>query len=154
MSRPKPSLRVVLAVKARAGRFDARMCSYYGVSPNVNDGCRKAICRAYAAGLVPTSTLRSGSSGSYHNRRDAKRRGLAVDFGLRRELVGTSKGRARMVTFQRKEHWRRRKGKIRPVELIGPDNRLIVLRDRETDLSEGAALEEQHDNHVHEAYLR
>ena len=148
----KPSLRLWLTAKARAGKFDPRMCAYYGVSPKVNADCRKAICRAYAAGLVPTSTLRTGSGGSYHNQRDANGDGRGVDFGLRRQLVGTQRGLARMIKFQRQEHWRRRAGKIDPIELIGPDNRLIVLRGRETDLAEGTGLEQQHDNHVHEAY--
>lgn len=135
------------------GRFDKRMCAYYGVSPHVNAGCRAAICRAFAAGLVPTSTKRTGSNGSFHNARNARGEGMAVDFGLRRTLIGTRKGLDRMTTFQRKELWRYRKERLHGmIELIGPDNRMTVLKGRETDLAEGTALEQMHDNHVHEAY--
>lgn len=141
------SLRAYLTAKAKAGRFDKRMCAYYHVSPNVNLGCRRAICRAYAIGLVPTSTTDGHHArGSYHSR------GRAVDLGLRRELIGTKKGAARLRIFQRKEYWRAGKRRIHPMELIGPDNGLIYLRGRKTHLREGQPLEQQHDNHVHEAY--
>lgn len=155
----KAALRSYLLVQARRGKFDRRMFSYYGVDPNVNPGCEAAAVRAYAAGLVPTSTTGGQhAAGSYHKQRDRRGRGLAVDFGLPRSLVGTSKGRARLEKFQRQEHWRQRDGRGRIgghdlVELIGPNNSWVVLRDRETDLAEGTPLEQQHDNHVHEAYL-
>jgi hypothetical protein len=59
-----------------------------------------------------------------------------------------------LANFQLKEHERFHNHKLRHdlVELIGPTNTLIVLRDVETDLAEGTPLENQHDNHVHEAY--
>jgi hypothetical protein len=38
------------------------------------------------------------------------------------------------------------------VELIGPDNNLIVLRGRHARLPEGSPLENQHDNHVHQGW--
>lgn len=124
-------------------------------TPKVNAGCRAAICRAYAAGLVPTSTTGGRhSERSFHKRKNARGEGQAVDIGLRRDLVGTPIGANRLATFQRKEHWRFHNRKLRHdlVELIGPTNTLAVLRDVETDLAEGTALETQHDNHVHEAY--
>jgi hypothetical protein len=147
-ARTSPRLRTYLTFKARLGRFDERMCHYYQVNTAVNAGCRSAICRGYAAGLVPTSTTGGQhATGSYHYRH------MAVDFGLRRDLVGTAKGMTMLKTFQRKEHWRHRVGKLpHLVELIGPDNGLVVLRGRETNLIEGTPLETQHDNHVHEAY--
>lgn len=135
------------------------MCTLHGVSPRVNAGCRAAIVRGYAALVVPTDTLRPvGSSGSFHAQRNRAGEGLAVDFGnvagKRPGERGWPTGRKRLVTFQRKEHWRHRNGRLPGdlVELIGPDNELTVLRDRETDLVEGTPLEQQHDNHVHEAY--
>lgn len=147
-------LRRYLTIKAALGRFDVRMCAYYGVSAKVNAGCRRAVCRAYAAGLVPTSTTAGRHApGSFHGRRNRHGEGMAVDFGLRRELVGTAKGLERLRTFQRREHWRRRRGRLPGlVELIGPTNTLIVLARQETNLVEGAPLEQQHDDHVHEAY--
>lgn len=140
-------LRAYLTAKARAGRFDPRMCAYYKVSPRVNIGCKRAICRAFVAGLVPTSTTGGHHApGSYHGK------GRAVDFGLRQELVGTTRGMNRLKTFQRKEYWRARHNKLHPVELIGPINALVILQGRVSPLQEGAALENQHDTHVHEAY--
>lgn len=142
-------LRAYLKLKALAGRFDKRMCAYYGVSPDVNAGCKRAICRAYVGGLVPTST-----TGGVHSATSFHSKGQAVDFGLRRDEIGTQKGLRKMQTFQRKELWRFRNKKLRRlVELIGPNNNRIVLRGRETDLAEGDTLEQMHDNHVHEAYL-
>src|SRR4051794_28714118 len=126
------SLRAYLTAKAKAGRFDSRMCQYYGVSSHVNLACRKAICRGYAAGLVPTSTR-----GGHHANHSYHDDGRAVDLGLRRELVGTKKGSARLRIFQRKEYWRMRQRRIRPLELLGPSNSLAVLNGRRTHLSEG-----------------
>jgi hypothetical protein len=140
-------LRAYLNVKARAGIYDKRMLRYYGVPPIANRGCRKAICRAYAAGLVPTATTNgTHAATSYH------KLGKAVDFGLRRTLIATLKGAERLVTFQRKEMWRRDHGRIHPVELLGPTNSIAVLRGHKTALREGTPLEQQHDNHCHEAY--
>lgn len=151
--------RAFLIAKARLGRYDARFFTFHGVSPKVNSGCRRAATRAYAALLVPTDTLRpAGSSGSYHAQRNSLGEGMAVDFGnitgLRPGERGWSEGRRRLVSFQRKEHWRhtQKGGYGDVIELIGPDNRLIILRDRETDLLEGSPLETQHDNHVHLAF--
>ncbi len=148
-------LRAFLTLKARLGMFDERMCGFFRVDPKVNAGCRAAICRAYAAGLVPTSTTGGQHApGSFHKQNNARGEGLAVDIGLRSDLVGTPAGANRLATFQRKEHWRFHNGKLKHdlVELIGPTNTLAVLRDVETDLVEGTPLENQHDNHVHEAY--
>lgn len=138
-------LRAYLTLKARAGVFDPRMCSFYDVDAHVNAECKKAICRAFAAGLVPTSTTGGKHApGSYHGKR------RAVDIGVRRP--GDPREGAKLLTFQRKEFWRARRGKIRPVELIGPINNLTILRGSRTSLAEGAPLETLHDNHVHEAY--
>jgi len=148
-------LRAFLTLKARLGRFDKRMCMHFAVDPNVNAGCRAAICRAYAAGLVPTSTTGGiHAPGSFHKRKNAQGEGEAVDFGLRRDLIGTAKGARLLANFQLKEHERFHNHKLHHdlVELIGPTNTLVVLRDVETDLAEGTTLENQHDNHVHEAY--
>lgn len=148
-------LRTLLTLKARLGMFDKRMCGFFGVDSKVNAGCRAAICRAYAAGLVPTSTTGGQHApGSFHKQKNARGEGLAVDIGLRSHLVGTASGANRLARFQRKEHWRFHNGKLKHdlVELIGPTNTLAVLRDIETDLAEGTPLENQHDNHVHEAY--
>jgi hypothetical protein len=142
------NLRAYLRLKAMAGRFDERMAAYYGVSTKVNPACKRAICRAYVAGLVPTST-----TGGVHSPTSFHALGQAVDFGLRREEIGTAKGTKRLRTFQRKEFWRHRRGGLqRMVELIGPMNNRVILRAKETVLAEGAALENAHDNHVHEAY--
>lgn len=151
----KLTLRAYLQARAKRGHYDERMFRYYGLNPMVNAGCRAATVRAYAAGLVPTSTLRSPIGiGSYHNARNLRREGQAVDFGLIESEIGTEKGRRRMVEFQKAEHWRHRNRKLKHdlIELIGPDNKAIVLRDRETDLVEGTPLETQHDTHVHESY--
>jgi hypothetical protein len=145
-------LRTYLIIQAKRGKWDRRMCRYYGVSPKVNPGCKRAIVRAYAHGLVPTSTLRDGT-GSYHAARNAAGEGKAVDFGLIERHIGTKYGRDKLTSFQRKEHWRWTKGRISPVELIGPSNGMIVLKGKSTYLVEGSPLENQHDNHVHEAYL-
>ena len=149
------NLKAFLTLKARLGRFDKRMCMHFNVDPHVNAGCRAAICRAYAAGLVPTSTTGgTHAPGSFHTRKNGHGEGQAVDFGVRRNLVGTAKAAQLLASFQLKEHARFHNHKLHHdlVELIGPINTLIVLRDVETDLAEGTALENQHDNHVHEAY--
>ena len=149
-------------MQAKRGKYDRRMFTLHGVDPNVNPGCRAAAVRAYAAYLIPTDTLRPvGSSPSYHARRNGRGQGQGIDFGnvagKRPGERGWATGRRRLVRFQAAEHARARReaGRIERhdlVELIGPDNRLTILRGQETDLSEGTALETQHDNHVHEAY--
>lgn len=149
----RTGLRVWMRVKARRGRYDDRMFRYYGVSPKVNIGCRRAARRAVAAGLVPTSTLRNNGTGSWHDQRNANGEGHAIDFGLIETEIGTARGRRRMLRFQGAEHRRHRDGELpRMLELIGPDNGLVVLRDTETSLPEGTPLETQHDTHVHEAH--
>lgn len=156
-------LRAYLIQKARKaveaghpiGGWDPRMCKYYGVDSNVTSGCKSDIVRAYAQGLVPFSTTGgSHAPGSFHKARDSKGRGMAVDNALVEAEVGTAKGRRRMVRHQADIHRRHRAGTLGHdlAELIGPDNKLIVLRDRETDLVEGTPLETMHDTHVHSAY--
>lgn len=159
-NRTNDNLRSYLTLKARLRQWDTRYCAHYGVSPNVNRGCRRAIMRAYAAGLVPTSTKRLpvSATSSYHRRRNPRGLGMAVDLGVRRELVGTAEATRRLTAFQAAEHRRQRAaagtiGGEDLVELIGPDDRLVVLRDRETDLAHGSPLEVDHRDHVHEAYL-
>lgn len=137
------NLRVYLRARARLALFDARMCGYYGVDARVNRGCKKAICRAYLAGLVPTSTR-----GGTHSKNSMHYGGNAVDFGTRR-----GEPTSRKAAFQRREFAAWKRGKRRGlVELIGPDNYCTVLRGRHSPLPEGNALENQHDDHVHEGY--
>lgn len=138
------ALRVYLISKARLGRWDDRYCAYWGVPTGVTHRVRRFITRGYAAGLVPTSTFRPGDTGSYHSQR------RAADMGLRRGLIGTRRGLRRMRRFQVAEF--RRRGRTRPIELIGPDNRRTVLRGRPAPLTEGTPLEDQHDNHFHGAF--
>jgi hypothetical protein len=132
------------------------MFDYYKVDPHVNKRCRDAIVRAYAEGLVPTSTRRYPvGAGSNHNARNAKGEGLAIDVGLIESHIGTKYGLEKMRAFQRKEFWRHTEkpgvyGDI--IELIGPTNNQIILGGRKTTLKEGTALEDQHDDHVHESY--
>lgn len=140
-------LRALLKAKGRLGWFDPRMCAYNGVAYDISKGCKKAIARGYGAGLVPTSTTGgTHAPGSYHGQH------RAVDLGVRRELIGTQKAFKRLARFQRAEFRRRQRRQITPIELIGPDNSKIVLRGSATSLAEGSALEDAHDNHVHEAY--
>ncbi len=152
--RSNVNLRSYLTIKAKLGIFDKRMCAYYGVDHNLAPAVKRAICRAWVAGLVPTSTTGgSHAPGSFHFRKDRRGRGCGVDFGQRREEIGTAKGLAKMRRFQRQELWRFRRGRLRNLaELIGPDNEKNVLRSNRTSLAEGTALEQAHDNHVHEGY--
>lgn len=151
----RATLRAYLILKARTGRWDDRYCRWYNVSPNVNDGCKGFITRGYARGLVPTSTLRFPVSAfsSYHQRRNVFGAGMGVDMGLIARHIGTRYGRDKMVGFQRAEEAAFRRGeRRRMLELIGPDNKAIVLRGNRTDLVEGVPLEQQHDDHVHGAF--
>jgi GH25 family lysozyme M1 (1,4-beta-N-acetylmuramidase) len=144
------ALRVYLISKARLGRWDDRYCMFFGVDPQVTPEVRAYITRAYAAGLVPTSTTGgSHSPNSFHFQRIGGR-GRAADIGLRSDLIGTSKGLDRMRKFQAREFASRESR--HPVELIGPDNDLCVLNGVVSPLGEGTALEEMHDNHVHGAF--
>lgn len=150
----RDNLRRFMHYKALMGWGDDRMFAYYGKSHRVNRGCRRAARRANAAWLVVTSTTDGAHApGSFHNPIGGV--GRAVDFGLPAHLVGTAKGRRMLVRYQRKEFNAWRRGR-RPalVELIGPDNNMIVLRGRHAPLPEGNPLENQHDNHVHEAFTR
>lgn len=153
----REALRLRLIRKARRGRYDRRMCRYWGVDPEVNFGCRHAIRRAYAMLLVPTSTRRwPAGTGSYHNARERDGDGLAVDHGnIARHVGPTAEGRRRLVAYQRKEFEAWKRGD-RPfmVELIGPDNNMVVLRGRWAPLPEGSQLEQMHDNHDHQAFRR
>lgn len=145
----RATLRAYLILKAKTGRWDARYCRYYGVSADVNSATKRFITRGYAAGLVPTSTTGGRHApGSYHSKH------AAADLGLIERHIGKKYGRDKMVKFQRAEERAFRAGRRRGmVELIGPDNRAIVLRGRRADLAEGAGLENQHDNHVHGAFV-
>jgi hypothetical protein len=138
-----------LRLKARLGRWDDRYTRLpFGKDPNVSPKVRAFIMRGYAAGLVTTSTTGGQHApGSFHLQRDSHGRGRAADMGLRADLIGTPKGRARMVRFQADEFDRQRQ--TGAIELIGPANNLVVLRGVPVVLGEGTALEDQHDNHVH-----
>lgn len=151
----RAALRLYLIQKAKRGRWDSRYCRYYGLSPDVNAACKEFITRGYAVGLVPTSTTRwpLSNSGSYHQRRNERAEGMAVDLGLIERHIGTKYGTDKMANFQRKEHRAFVAGKRKNMlELIGPDNRATILRGVQTDLGEGTALETQHDTHVHGAF--
>jgi hypothetical protein len=149
-------LRLYLIQKARRGNYDKRMFDYYKVDPHVNKRCRDAIVRAYAEGLVPTSTRRYPvGAGSNHNARNAKGEGLAIDVGLIESHIGTKYGLEKMRAFQRKEFWRlTNKASVYgdAIELIGPTNNQIILRGRKTTLKKDSALAIQHQDHVHESY--
>ena len=139
------ALRVLLVCKARLGRYDERYHLFFGPPTDVTDDVKRFITRAYASGLVPTSTTNGvHAPGSFHGQR------RAADIGLRTNLVGTTKGLRRMERFQRAEFNRR--GNTHPVELIGPINGQVVLSGVPTALAQGQLLEEQHDNHVHGAF--
>jgi lysozyme len=145
------ALRVYLISKARLGIWDDRYCLYYGKDPNVEPEVKRYLTRAYAAGLVATSTTGDGhDADSLHYQRGVHGGGRAADAGLRRELIGTAKGLARLQGFQSQE-WARRLT-LHPTELIGPINDKVVLGGGASPLAEGDPLEDQHDNHVHEAY--
>lgn len=140
-------LRRYLREKARRGKWDKRYFAYNNIDSNVTPRLKRAAMRAYAIGLVPTSSTSGGHSpNSWHFQKDEQGRGRAVDFGNRRELIGTAKGRERMVRFQRSEFAR---GGGFWVEVIGPDNNMIILNHHHSPLSEGTILENMHDTHVH-----
>jgi hypothetical protein len=143
-TRSERALRVYLISKARLGRWDERYLLHFGVTGDVNRDIKRFFTRAFAAGLVPTSGRRN-DPGSYHND------GNAGDAGLRSELIGTAEGEARLRRFHAAEYDRR--GRTRPIELIGPINDRQVLGGADVALPEGAPLEDQHDNHVHFAHL-
>jgi hypothetical protein len=109
---------------------------------NITRACKRVIVRGVNHGLVVTST-----TDGQHAPTSWHRFGKAVDFGLRRDLVGTAEGRARMVKFQRFLVKRKR----RFHEVFGPDNTLNVKNGRRITLPDGSPLEDQHDNHVHAA---
>jgi hypothetical protein len=138
------ALRVYLISKARLGVWDERYLLHFGVNGDVNRDIKRFFTRAFAAGLVPTSGRRYDPGSHHHD-------GNAGDAGLRRELIGTPEGRARLRRFHAAEYNRR--GRTRPIELIGPINDKQVLGGVDGVLPEGTPLEEQHDNHVHFAHL-
>lgn len=140
-------LRWYLILKGRSGVFDKRMCAYNGCSSNVVPGVKKFIARAFGAGLVPTFTIEGQHApGSYHGRRP----GRAADIGLRKDEIGTSRGRRKLIAFQKAEY--KRAHRTGAIEIIGPHNSYTILRGNSTRLAEGTPLETQHDTHVHEAH--
>jgi hypothetical protein len=145
MRHPRRStLRVFLIYKARKGIYDPRMWDYYRVPALGDKHLQQALVRAYARGLVATATTNgSHAPTSYH------RLGKAVDFGLIESHIGTDYGRDKLVEFQHHEFLNYKSHKM--VEVIGPTNFRCVLRGRKVTLQEGIALENMHDNHVHEA---
>lgn len=103
---------------------------------DINWRVKRVIVRGINHGLTVTSTRRGPrfpGDKSWHTQ------GRAVD------MAGPW---AAMVRFQCSELARFRRFR-KHKEIIGPDNRAIVLRGRETDLTEGTGLETQHDTHVH-----
>lgn len=126
------------------GRFAVRFHRWMlnGHAGNVTPACKRFIVRATRAGLVVTSTTGGAHAAtSYHYS------GRAVDVGLPGPLIGTAKGKRRMVRFQRAEA----RHPSRFLELFGPANSLCVKNGRRLSLAEGTALEDLHDTHVHGA---
>jgi hypothetical protein len=121
-------------------RFHPRMLN--GHPGNVTPAVKKMIVRAVRAGLVVTSTTDGRHAKNSHHYV-----GQAVDLGLPGALVGTERGRRRMVGFQRREA--RNAGRF--LELFGPDNAANVKNGAPYALAEGTALESNHDTHVHGA---
>jgi hypothetical protein len=143
-TRSERALRVYLISKARLGRWDDRYLLHFGVNGDVNRDIERFFTRAFAAGLVPTSGRRNDPRSHHHD-------GNAGDVGLRREIIGTAEGAARLRRFHAAEYNRR--GRTNPIELIGPINDRQVLGGVDAALPEGAPLENQHDNHVHFAHV-
>jgi hypothetical protein len=134
-SRQKAARRRRLAL-----RFHPKMLN--GHPGNITPAAKKMVVRAVRAGLIVTSTTDGKHApGSYHYTKP----GEAVDFGLPGSLVGTERGRRRLVNFQRKEA----RKPARFSELFGPDNRANVKNGVVISLPEGSPLETLHDNHVH-----
>jgi hypothetical protein len=137
-------LRRYLILKARKGIYDPRMWDYYRVPHLSNFRLQRALVRAYATGLVATATTNGvHSPTSYHSSRHA------VDFGLIETQIGTEYGLNKLSSFQKQEYTDFRQHGM--VEVLGPVNGWCVLRGNRVVLREGDALENQHDNHVHEA---
>lgn len=148
--------RTRLRAKARLGRWDHRYLDFragiphvFGENTTADRALRRAITRAFGKhGLIVTATTNGlHAAGSFH------KLGRAVDLGLVPSEVGTSKGHRRLVNFQRDEFEAFEAGQ-RPnlKELIGPDNNMVVLKGKHSPLANGSPLENQHDNHVHEAF--
>lgn len=107
---------------------------FNGHPSNVTRPVQQAIVRGNKAGLLVTSTTDgTHSPGSLHYT------GRAADFG---GYVQQDK-----INFQNSE-WARGG----QTELIGPTNGQTILGGSRTTLSEGTALEQAHDNHVHVGY--
>lgn len=142
----RASLRAYLILKARTATWDARYCRYYGIPAHgITPWVKAYLTRGVAAGLVPTAT-----TNGVHSPTSFHRDGRAGDLGLPVSLIGTKRGRKRLERFQGAEYARRKR--LGHTELLGPVNGLCVLTGRPVTLAEGAALENQHDNHVHGAH--
>lgn len=138
-------MRAYLRHKARLGRWDDRMLTGPDgrrLGGDITGACRRFIMRALVAGLVPTST-----TGGQHAPTSHHYSGRAVDVGLRPHQVGTRRGRAKLIRFQRQEA----RHPERYAELFGPDNHACVKDRTRITLREGTPLEDLHDNHVHGA---
>lgn len=139
------ALKSYLILKARTGRWDNRYCRYFNVPLPRTNAVKRFIMRGFGAGLVVTATTNGvHAPGSYH------KLGRAADLGLRSGEIGTARGLRKMQRFQESEF--RRHATLGHLELIGPINNRVILRGRVSPLSEGTALEQAHDNHVHGAF--
>ena len=120
---------------------------------NISDACKRAIVRGVRAGLVVTATTDGDHSATslHYPRNTASGLGEAVDFGLKASDLGNPKAVALRERFQRQE-FARGVGNYR--ELFGPSNTHNAKNGQPTRLVEGTALEQAHDNHVHESPLR
>jgi hypothetical protein len=108
-----------------------------GTAGNISPAAKKFVVRAVNAGLYVTSTTGGKHAPtSYHY---DKPLGRAVD------VAGPWD---KMVAFQRAESARRAADYL---ELFGPDNTVQVRNGQRFAFSEGEALENLHDTHVHGA---
>ena len=108
-----------------------------GRSGSITPAAKRFIVRAVNAGLYVTSTTGGRHSPTSHHY--SKPLGRAVD------VAGPWD---RMVAFQRAES-AKRAGEY--LELFGPDNAAQVKNGQRFGFSEGEALENMHDTHVHGA---
>jgi hypothetical protein len=108
-----------------------------GRSGDITPAAKRFVQRAVNAGLYITSTTGGRHSPtSYHYTRPL---GRAVDVAGPWE---------KMIAFQRAESANRAEEYL---ELFGPDNAVQVKNGQRFAFSEGEALENMHDNHVHGA---
>lgn len=126
-----------------------------GHPPNVTRRVKATINRAHKHGLIVTATTDGvHATASWHTPLAGRnRKGCAVDVGFSvRDLqrLTVEQRRAKLVAFQVAEYRYAKRFKFRTfLEILGPDNRYVLMRGERADLVEGSALETQHDSHCH-----